>query len=327
MFTLENASLMHGDVVLTAQDAVVSRKIRKATGSDFSHAILYVGDGSYIHSDSEGVHASNTQRLLIENPANVQVYRLIVRDSQAIQKICEYARSEIGKQYSVSEAIKSTLRRRTSSPTASNRQFCSRLVAQAYAYAGILLVSNPDYCYPQDIGNSNLLHRVEGCITKATVIDLRIAASDNPLQRQAHATNFILAEARRFSGKDIQNFNQLTQHLLQDGRYDKEISEAVRKSGYLDLWQYDCQKNSWRYDPVKFLNLNISREEMLKLAKSELATAELQLGRFKFMYQHYTQLWQIARRHYFKQELQLYRTLIEWAQLRVTIATHVLSNA
>lgn len=327
MFTLETKALLPGDIVLTAQDQFASRKIRKVTSSGFSHAILYVGDGSYIHSDGDGVHADNTQRLLFAESAHAKAYRLRTRNTLLMQKICAFARSEVGKQYSVPEALKSTVRRGSSPSQPSNRQFCSRLVAQAYAYVGIFLVPNPDYCYPRDVGCSDLLCLVEDCVRKATAVELRVEASDNPLKRQAQATNFILAEVRRLSGKDIQTFDQLVDYLLADGQHDNAITEAVRQSGYLDLWKYDVARNGWRYDSATFLNLPIPREEKLELAKSELVAAEQQLTRFQFMYRQYMTLLGRSKLRYFGQALQLYLTLIDWVKIRVAAAQHVLDNA
>lgn len=76
MFILDTVKLVPGDIVLTTRDAPISKAIRKATASAFSHALLYVADHSYIHSDGDGVHSGNTQRLLFSDASHAMVLRL-----------------------------------------------------------------------------------------------------------------------------------------------------------------------------------------------------------------------------------------------------------
>lgn len=327
MFVLEINNLMPGDIVLTAQDEFVSRKIRKITGGDFSHGILYVGGGSYIHSDVDGVHAHNTQRLHFKKSSQVQAYRLLERDEEIVRHVCAFARSEIGKQHSIPEAIRSKIRCHSTESAALNRQFCSRLVGQAYAYAGIHLVQNPNFCYPKDVGDSSLLYRVQSCVREASEEETKIASTISPLEIQARTTNLILAEARRLSGRDIQTFDQLIAYLLEDDQHDKAITEFVRKSGYLDFWKCDVMNNRWRYNLDIFIALPISEEERCKLAQKELAASEEQLSRFLRQYGQYTSLYQRAKRHYFAQEQKLYIELIEWANKRAKVARNVIANA
>lgn len=198
-----------GDIILTAQLAPVSKAVRLATGSKFSHAILYVGDGSYIHSDGQGVHSNNIQRLLIEKEGCAEVRRLI--DNGYVAKACMFARSEIGKAYSVKEAIntKNPLSKRKKI----NRQFCSRLVAQAYEYSGIKIVDNADYCSPKDLQQSQFIEVVPGCLKKATDQEIEFANSPSPIQKQTEITNLILSSARNLTGKDIQSFEELDQFI------------------------------------------------------------------------------------------------------------------
>lgn len=327
MFILDTNVLQAGDIVLTTQDAPVSKVVRKTTGSPFSHAILYLGHGSYIHSDSAGVHADNPQRLLFRKHEYAKVLRLKSNNLLAIEQICIFARTQIGKQYSVPEAIKSKVYRKISSSETSNRQFCSRLVAQAYAFAGIHLVPNPDFCYPKDIGDSNQLYIVNDSVRKASDNELYIASSDSPLKKQEQVTNYILTEVRKVSKEDIQTFEQVVNLLLASPFHDKVISEIVQKSGYLYLWKIDVDRNAWRYDSMNFLGLPIQREQKLALANDELVAAEKQLVQFKFMYSQYMTLWRRAQLSYFAQELQLYLTLIELTTSRVAAAKYVLDNA
>jgi len=62
---LDSNRLRIGDIILTADRTLLSKGIRQVTGGSFSHAMLYVADHSYIHSDGGGVHSGNTQRRLL----------------------------------------------------------------------------------------------------------------------------------------------------------------------------------------------------------------------------------------------------------------------
>lgn len=48
MFILDTDRLRIGDIILTADQTLLSKGIRAATGGSFSHAMLYVADHSYI---------------------------------------------------------------------------------------------------------------------------------------------------------------------------------------------------------------------------------------------------------------------------------------
>ena len=161
MYVLEMERLLPGDIILTSQNSILSKTLCKITNSEFSHVILYIGNGCYIHSTSEGVHSGNIQRLLFENVTDCEVIRLRNRDINVIEKACVFAQRQVGRQYSKSEAIKSKIHRDKQTEATFERQFCSRLVAQAYGYTGINLVYNINYCYPIDIKKSGLIHSLK----------------------------------------------------------------------------------------------------------------------------------------------------------------------
>lgn len=327
MFILEANNLLPGDIILTAQDELVSKAVRKATSSQFSHAMLYVADHSCIHSDADGVHSVNTQRELFADEGHAAVFRLRRLDPSAVERACMYARTQVGKQYSVPEVVKSRFRRAGDKLDESNRQFCSRLVAQAYAYAGVQLVPNPDYCYPVDFASSPLLHAVPNALRQATSGEIRFADSESPIERQTRATNFILQQMRKLSGLDIQTFEQLPPFLIANPQHDGAVCEIVKASGYLDFWKEDVLRNPWRYDAAEFLKLPVSDGERAQAAHRELPAAEQHLQQFTFMYRQYMKLWQQAKLHYFAVELQLYMNLMEVTKRRIEAAKQIIDVA
>jgi hypothetical protein len=325
MYILDTNNLRIGDIILTAQDEMISRAVRKLTGGPFSHAMLYVADHSYIHSDADGVHSANTQRLLFAKEGHVAVFRLQGADSNVIQRACAYARTQIGKQYSVPEAVKSKFWRAGCKLDESNRQFCSRLVAQAYAYSGVQLVRNAEYCYPIDFATSPLLHAVPDTLRQATSSEIRFAESESPIERQAKATNFILQQIRKLAGADIQTFEQLLPFLIGHPQHDGAICEIVKASGYLDLWKEDLLRNPWRYDAAEFLKLPGSNDDRAQVAHRELPAAKQQLQQFNFMYGQYMSLWQQTKLQYFAVELQLYINLMDVTKKRIDAAQQIIA--
>lgn len=326
VFILDIDRVGIGDIILTADKTLLSKSIRRVTGGSFSHAMLYVADHSYIHSDGDGVHSGNTQRRLFAELGDAAVLRRRNADASAMERACMYARTQVGKQYSKAEAVRSTRFRDAAEQLEdSNRQFCSRLVAQAYAYAGVTLVPNTSYCYPSDLANSQLLQAVAAPLRRASAAEIEFAQSESPLERQTRATNFILDEVRKLSGRDIQTFEQLPSFLIENPQHDQSVCAILKASGYLDFWKEDVLRNPWRYDAAEFLKLPVPDGERKQAALRELPAAEQQLQQFTLMYGQYMALWQRAKLGYFAAELQLYLNLIDVAKRRVTAARQLIA--
>ncbi|MBN9205345.1 YiiX/YebB-like N1pC/P60 family cysteine hydrolase [Methylibium petroleiphilum] len=316
MYLLNDALLRPGDIVLTAQDAKVSKAIRRLTGSSFSHAMLYVDEGSVIHSDQQGVHSQNTQRVLFEAPDLAIALRLVKQpDRETIQNICDYARAAIGTQYSVPEAIASRSRRRSDSGARANRQFCSRLVAEAYSYAGHPLVSNASYCYPTDLHNVDLVAHVPNCLRKANKIEIEFAKSPSPIQVQTRVTNTLLESLRSISGEDIQNEEQVVACLLRRPELDSSFTARLEESGYLDLWRMDVKANPWRYSDAEFL----AAAPPIEIRLREVKSAQESIDRFRGMLHNYQQLHSKLPLRYFEASAALYKQLIELHRMRISL--------
>lgn len=325
MYVIEINKLQAGDIFLTTQKHIVSKAIKVFTSSDFSHAMLHVGDGSYIHSDGEGVHSGNVQRLLFKDSRYVKVLRLLADiDRAVINKACIFARREVGKQYSVKDAINT--KNPLSKKNESNRQFYSRLVAQSFESAGLNLVNNSSYCTPQELDDSELTESVSGCVREATPAEIEFAKSDNPIAKQANITNSIIENVRSLTGKDIQTFEQILDCILENPEYDNEICNIIQKSGYLFMWQDDVNANPWRYEEKLFLSIPIPKDKLHKLALSELESAINTRERYVFMYEQSMNLWQRCQLKYASINILLYQKLVELTDQRISISTYVKEN-
>lgn len=238
--------LMPGDIILTASRGKVSKAIRLATKGQVSHAMICVQHGSIIDSTDDGLQAHNIQRELYGPDDHVTVLRLQVPPSDLqLGTIIDFARAEIGTRYSKSEAARSVL----TGPKPRTRQlFCSRLVARAFAGAGIHLVPDADYCTPEQIRRSPLLAELPDIIETVSPAELVAwAARPNPIADMQETQNRILATARRLD-PSVENFSDLDQLVQDHPEWDEEIARVYRESGYLDLWRADFASNPWHYD-------------------------------------------------------------------------------
>jgi len=322
MYIFEMESLQAGDILLTSQMGLTSKAVRLSTQSRISHAMLYVGDGSFIHSDSQGVHSNNIQRLLFKKKCHAEVCRLV--DNKYVAKAIMFARSQIGIPYSVKEAV------RTKFPLYKgkkmNRQFCSRLVAQSFEYAGINLVDNADYCTPKELQESPFTNNVPDCLRGAEGHEIVFANSPSPIQRQTDITNSILESVRNLTQQDIQSFEDLDRFIIGNPVYDKEITNIVKSSGYLSMFDYELTQNPWRYNGELFLSLNVESSYKKERAECEMESAKNQVQLYS---NNYLMCQNIRGRFplvYFEMKMELYKKLINSMNKRIEAAKFVIGN-
>lgn len=322
MYVMSGDELELGDIILTSENTAVSKTVRFATQSEFSHAMLYVGDYSYIHSDANGVHSGNLQRLLFLSKESVAIIRVNCTQSEK-EKACDFARSKIGTSYSVKEAVNAKLKMHKKANE--NRQFCSRLVVQSYDYAGVSLVKNINYCTPQDIIESDKVSYTAIVARIATKQEIEFANESNPIQRQTEITNSILKNVRCITGKDIQTLEQVIECVISFPKYDEIISKIFKDSGYLDMWKYEVEKNIWRYDAIHFLKLPMPPSQLIDLASHELEMGRNRLIRYQNNYNQYLYLNKIYNLECLGEHVKLYEALVKNTEDNIKAANCVLA--
>lgn len=235
-----------GDIVLTASGSKTGKAIRAITRGLVSHAMICVQHGSVIDSTSDGVQARNLQREFFEDHEEVFVLRLKAALPPAkMARVVDFARSEIGTRYSIIEAARSVL---ALGKPRNEQQFCSRLVARAYASVGIELVKDQDYCTPENLRVSPLLAELDDVTELVTQAEVaRWQGLINPIQMTINAQNAILEVARRLD-QSVENFTDIDQLVQDHPEWDGEIAQAYRDSGYLEVWKHELTANPWRYD-------------------------------------------------------------------------------
>lgn len=252
--------LQAGDIILTASRTKTGKAVRISTQGMVSHAMIVVQHGSVIDSTAAGVQAWNLQREFFEDDEEIFVFRLrTALPRVTMASVVDFARSEIGTRYSKIEAARSVLAVRK---PRNGRQFCSRLVARAYASVGLNLVDDHDYCTPEDLRISPLLVELANATELVTPDEVaHWQRRPNPIQMTVDAQNAILAVARGLD-PNIENFADVDNLVHSHPEWDGVIAQAYRDSGYLELWKHELNANPWRYDLS--LMESISKPEMLK---------------------------------------------------------------
>jgi hypothetical protein len=328
MKKLNDERLQVGDIILTSGPNKASKVVRRVTKSDISHAMVYVQHSSVIDATADGVHSSNIQRLFFEDESVVLVLRSKKPlDDDSVRKIMDFARAATGTEYSKSEAMATV----TGKMQVRNRkQFCSRLAAQAYAFAGINLVLDPDYCTPEDLRRSDCLFEVKDVVLAAESNEIAFwKARTDVLALMANATNAVLKAARRRSN-NIQSLNDINSYLLSHPQEDRHFRKAYEKSGYLTVWKVEYGKSRWQYELDLMRDLAKAqpngRAEMKEYCRKLLEDPE---GgrRYETNHREYLKLAIVTELSTFQVLAELYGHLAKLHRLRVETARQWLTEA
>src|SRR3546814_102790 len=195
--------------------------------------MVYIEDRSVIDARPGGVRSANTQRLFFDADLPVYALRLRTPPSPAqLRTIEAELRSKIGARYSALEAVRAVL---PGQRRASRKQFCSRLIAQAFAAAGIQLVARPNFCSPDKLEKSRLLAPLKNATVVAAPEEIAFFESRVDIPELMHeATNNLLDGARRFDPA-IENLDDLNEHLVRHPEHDAALCRILKVSGYLEI--------------------------------------------------------------------------------------------
>lgn len=310
-----------GDILLSLGDSRSASKIAWATDGPFSHAMLYAGL-SVIHADLDGVYSKNPQRLTVAAPESLGVLRL--RRGLSVDEkdwLCDFARYWVGALYSKADAGATVVLNKLKKSAVSDKQFCSRLVAQAYSAIGIRLVKNPDYCSPNDLLRSPEMESVGDGVKRLEQAEIAFAASEDYNEKIQRATFAwldkvrALAERRKL-GKVIRHVD-VAPLLVQHRGYDKAIAKYAIESGYPNFARVDRIRNSYRYNPQEFLLWCISQGvSVLDLVDWEQRSIDLDLERREANYANSMSNFAQLPLKYFALEMNLARELLSELECR-----------
>lgn len=311
--------LERGDIILTTSKNKVSNIIRLITLGPFSHALLYLGDGSYAEAGGPGirVNSNNIQRLFIDSPKQCAILRLKVPLSEPeMDEVINHARSNIGMEYSLDEAKLVAWRVKYSAKEI-NRQFCSRYVAQAYQKEGVMIVKNPDYCSPTHIFNSTKLKKVDNILRVATKEEIeKFSEASVPLNMQDYADEYLFSNAKRISGYDIQNHGHFNAVVIKFPNLDDNFAELLNDSGYLTLWELEKNEHPYFYDFV-LLSKKFPDNTFLKEFGKKRLIAEIEIRkRFDITLRTLSDSYKYNKLQTLKLQIDLYNALIALSNAR-----------
>ncbi|MBX8548949.1 hypothetical protein K5D68_05035 [Pseudomonas cichorii] len=246
MKRIDTSKLKRGDIILSTSPEKLSAIIKRFTNSDISHAMIYVADGSVMDSTGDGVQARNIQKMSYPDECALYVYRVKNEISaDEAKRVISYVRRETGAPYDSVAAGKAISKPRDQG---SKNQFCSRLIARAYAEIGINLTDNPNYATPAQLKLSEFLKPVEDAvITFSEDENNPPDAVEDTTQTMRDITNVLLEQIRKVAPK-VRVLGDIAPTLLAKPGLDKKFLSAYKSSGYLDFWQVEISRFPWRYD-------------------------------------------------------------------------------
>ena len=323
MYFLNLSKLVAGDIIVTRSTTTLFKRIKSkaiglATGGEFSHVALYVGNGSIIEAIPDGVHSHNILRIPFLNASDVKVLRLKPElfDQKAIKHSIEFVRTNHGRQYAFIDTIFSTPLFKKMDASTRNKTFCSRLVASAYNSAGLPIVDNSNYASPEDINSSDRLVEV-------TDITIYLENVEHPeetselLSKQVIVVNDLFKRLRDASGTDIQSFEQAISFVIENPKKDTLFTEALHDSEYFELKDLAYTYAPWIKNPATFVLEQefSSEEEIYSRLSMEITNIESCIERYE---QQFNTLFDLSNQHpqlnfiknqkdYYQQMLQEYR--------------------
>ncbi|MBH0010994.1 hypothetical protein I6F66_02765 [Pseudoalteromonas sp. NZS100_1] len=326
-FILERTLLKPGDIILSGDKSLSSIGVKISTASRYSHAAIYVG-GTMIEATLKGVFSKNTQRLIFDRESDVIVLRSKQKlTEKSIERVCSYARSKTGSLYALDEAI--TMRIKSALKVdKSKRQFCSRLVAEAYAFIGYDFINlrNPSYCSPRQLSLCKSFQKVDNVYRKATKVEIEFSNSKDPnLENQRRTFNW-LDKVRIMAQKeshlcniDIQTINDVDDFLITYSEYDLKVARFMKESGYLEHYNEDTKNNPYRYNQQLFIIVMCQQPDIERFIDFELEKEPEMFKRFSMMLNAYMSFLKKSNIEYFRLHLRLYINLLTGVYVRLLI--------
>lgn len=314
-----------GDIILKRDNSDVSKRVREATNSKYSHAMLYVGSTSYIDAGKR-VQSKNLQRYLFDNPEDTCILR--IKQEYLFPYLREFAvfyvRSVVGNPYAYMDAFR--MESGDFDKFTENKQICTRLVAKGYALCGLMLVDNVEMCTPQQLLESEKVEILRDCYREATDFDKRFAATYDVTDDMVDATDKMFSALYDYSNGSIRSIADLNKYIIAHSDDDKEIAKIIAESGYLNVLELDEIHNRYNYDVEEFKSFYGEKSmqaayEMLEESRETLFFYDSQLEELLDMRQKLG--WESQ---YFNQQIDLYKRIKAQHRKRARNARYVINS-
>ncbi|MGO4770906.1 YiiX/YebB-like N1pC/P60 family cysteine hydrolase [Flavobacterium sp. W22_SRS_FK3] len=326
MYVLDHTKLITGDIILIRTWDKTCVFIRKESNSNYSHALVYMGDMSCLESNALGVASQNLQRLGFKNIDDAKVLRLDdFADIKKLRTGINLGRCKVGTSYASRHEVERSNLDTAENAMESNRQFCTRFVAQIYSDSGINIVSNPDYCSPKDVEESDILFEVIDVLRPASPEEWELTQEeDNITVLQRDAGYIFLNVIRTITKEDIQSFDQVEEYLIKNPDYDEEFNNELIKSEYLNLGDLEKNGNPSVYDLDLFLK-TYHEIYALELSQQQYYDELNRIQNFKAAADKYNKIFLNTNCKYFESMMKCYLRQVQLATERMAVWTGTLN--
>lgn len=159
--------LQKGDVVLSTTSDPVSKIVKFATDSKYSHARIFIGNGNIVEAIDPKVVTGKLIDVM-KGDLYTAVYRYPGLTEMKKLKIIHYANQQLDKEYDLSGAIGSSRVGMMASPAltitnlidSESDFYCSELVAFSYKHAGVRLGFFSSSTTPKDLAKNKKLEYI-----------------------------------------------------------------------------------------------------------------------------------------------------------------------
>lgn len=253
-FILQPELLHPCDIIMEHDHSRLGELIEKKYHIHYTHAKLYVGFGSYIDIDGTVVKAQQVKRTLYLEKDDVIVLKY--KEALSFQqqfKIIDFVRSEIGKEFHMPREVFPFAQ--SSDENEQNREYCVRLIAKAFEYAGVPIVEDSDYCTPMDIINSGHLLNTNVTLHEAELDDIQYAHSNCVINKQDDYTYELFDNIRKVVSADIQTEEQLRQFIIDNPSKDTMIYNAIKDLPYFTMLNQYHTDHPEEYDVQSLIKI------------------------------------------------------------------------
>jgi hypothetical protein len=266
LYEFKGEALLPGDILLsTIPSEWISIGIRFVIQAPFSHAAIFTKPPMLIEADTSGVRPRNILGIGVRNPENVCLLRLSESIPNAIsiaESAAQIADTRMVRSYGYLGALMTLLPVPTGNSVA---YFCSHLVADAYARAGLKLLSNKNAnkitpkhlltnSHFRKIPTPDFLIRIsqDHLPTELDAIDEGLSSS--PIDAEVKMRQNICSKLEYLIGKkrkDLLKESKLKQHGILS--YDKADRFNLLLGALIIIWREDPKLASsidakcWQY--------------------------------------------------------------------------------
>lgn len=241
-YVFDSSKLQKGDILL--MDTYHEKQRKLMPDDKFLHVAVYIGNAMIVEADGLGSTINHVYSYAFKKKDDACVVRVKNLNVVFADKIQRYLREDLGREYSTREAIKVNKLKSTNERDTSNQTFCSRNVAKAFERCSFHLVSNPDYCSPDDLMNSDLVELIDDGVCEIEdevreIVALHIQQRENPDLSVMPQTLFedvrAFLKSKDLSGSEynIQNYSDMLLAISKVPEYDDELAELLQNHSCL----------------------------------------------------------------------------------------------